>query len=147
MRLSQGSEGGEESPHWQGSSNDLNNEFDEEGDATGSQRDVSRGKKSRTSKLFKKLFKRKEVGTGSLKHSAVGGSTMMVNRCARVSDELALERENCLTASISMPDIASKFSEVGFRDFVSCLHLALEIFYNCCENSFEAQLLSSLYMP
>lgn len=86
--------------------------FDELSDFHDPQNPVFREKKSRTSKLISRIFKRKTLTPGSLKMKK-GGSTLKMfnNRDSSVSDgsPMSGNRERCLTASISMPDITGEF--------------------------------------
>lgn len=71
------------------------------------QRVVSRGKKSRTSKFISRFFKHKTMTPRSTKRSKGGN---MPNRDSSISNRSSMNenRENCLTASVSMPDITGE---------------------------------------
>ena len=107
IRISRGSDD-EDGAEWLNGSKSFE-ELSNFKDEMDPRRVVTRQKKSRTSKLIARIFKRKTMTPGSLKQSQVGGSTMMVNRCSRVGDESSVDRERSLTTSVSMPDITSEF--------------------------------------
>ncbi len=110
IRISQCSEDDDNSAWLTGSKScdELNEANEEEVDP---RRVVDREKNSRTSKLIKRIFKRKTMTPGSMKQSKLGGgSTMMVHRSSKTSnDDVFMDREGALMASISMPDIASEW--------------------------------------
>jgi ERCC4-type nuclease len=70
-------------------------------------------KKSRTTKLISRIFKRKSVTPASQKRAKVKPTKHSNNResvVSNVSNVSAQSRERCLTASMSMPDISSELS-------------------------------------
>ena len=82
--------------------------------------------KSKTPKFITRIFKRKSVTPASLRRGEKGGKSVKARGDQRDSyrdsyvstaSSVSESRERCLTASMSMPDISSKFLVVRYFHF------------------------------